>query len=256
VRDARPATGEYRAKKPPECQEGHEDARDDRGRGRALRLLVADEGPRRGASRGRCSRARCRTRRGASARSATTWWPSMTPCAGATTGSSGPSRRGTPSGFATLERMRPTASLPDSMNAMRAAGGELLPQGRRGVRPREGRLRAARERSAQGDARLDAARKGARPCSRTTARRRGTSATACLGLTFKSKANSIDPDVIEAREAVERPSATSEAMVLFNEGETLLRRRQPLLVAMAASSGEFREHPHAVKRASRRQRSG
>ncbi len=59
-------------------------------------------------------------------------------------------------------------------------------------------------------------------------------------LTLKSKMNSVDPGTIEAQEeAVTRAEKDFEALVLFNEGENFSVGANLMLVAMAASSGDF-----------------
>ncbi len=59
-------------------------------------------------------------------------------------------------------------------------------------------------------------------------------------LTLKSKMNSVDPSTIEAQEeAVARAEKDFEALVLFNEGENFSVGANLMLVAMAASSGDF-----------------
>lgn len=59
-------------------------------------------------------------------------------------------------------------------------------------------------------------------------------------LTLKSKMNSVDPGTIEAQEeAVSRAERDFEALVLFNEGENFSVGANLMLVAMAASSGDF-----------------
>ena len=50
-----------------------------------------------------------------------------------------------------------------------------------------------------------------------------------LGLTFKTKANSIDPDVIAMlTQAAERAERDFRALVIANDGRALLRRREPV----------------------------
>lgn len=61
-----------------------------------------------------------------------------------------------------------------------------------------------------------------------------------VSLTLKSKMNSVDPNTIEAVEkAVEVAEDRFEGLVLFNEGENFSVGANLMLVAMAASSGDF-----------------
>ncbi len=88
-------------------------------------------------------------------------------------------------GFAeTTERMvKDGIALPASITKMKASGGdELLQGGLGGLGPHEERLRRPPGRPAERDApAAPYARREEPRCSRTTARRRGTSATACWG---------------------------------------------------------------------------
>jgi 3-hydroxyacyl-CoA dehydrogenase len=61
-----------------------------------------------------------------------------------------------------------------------------------------------------------------------------------LGLTFKTKANSIDPDVISMiGQAVEKAETDFRALVIANEGEHFCVGANLLLVVMSASQGQF-----------------
>ncbi len=61
-----------------------------------------------------------------------------------------------------------------------------------------------------------------------------------VALTLKSKMNSVDPGTIEAQErAVEIAEDRYEALVLFNEGDNFSVGANLMLVAMAASTGDF-----------------
>jgi len=61
-----------------------------------------------------------------------------------------------------------------------------------------------------------------------------------LGLTFKTKANSIDPDVISMLgRAVEKAETDFRAMVIANEGEHFCVGANLFLVVMAATQGEW-----------------
>ncbi len=69
-----------------------------------------------------------------------------------------------------------------------------------------------------------------------------------LGLTFKTKANSIDPDVIGMiGEAVERAETDFRALVIANEGEHFCVGANLLLVVMSASQGHFDQIRDMIK---------
>jgi 3-hydroxyacyl-CoA dehydrogenase len=69
-----------------------------------------------------------------------------------------------------------------------------------------------------------------------------------LGLTFKTKANSIDPDVISMiGQAVEKAETDFRAMVIANEGEHFCVGANLLLVVMSASQGQFDQIGQMVK---------
>lgn len=69
-----------------------------------------------------------------------------------------------------------------------------------------------------------------------------------LGLTFKTKANSIDPDVIAMLgKAVEKAETDFRALVIANEGEHFCVGANLLLVVMSASQGQFDQIGEMVK---------
>lgn len=69
-----------------------------------------------------------------------------------------------------------------------------------------------------------------------------------LGLTFKTKANSIDPDVVSMiGQAVEKAETDFRAMVIANEGEHFCVGANLLLVVMSASQGQFDQIGQLVK---------
>jgi 3-hydroxyacyl-CoA dehydrogenase len=69
-----------------------------------------------------------------------------------------------------------------------------------------------------------------------------------LGLTFKTKANSIDPDVISMiGQAVEKAETDFRALVIANEGEHFCVGANLLLVVMSASQGQFDQIGEMVK---------
>lgn len=69
-----------------------------------------------------------------------------------------------------------------------------------------------------------------------------------LGLTFKTKANSIDPDVISMiGKAVDKAETDFRGMVIANEGEHFCVGANLLLVVMSASQGQFDQIGEMVK---------
>jgi len=69
-----------------------------------------------------------------------------------------------------------------------------------------------------------------------------------LGLTFKTKANSIDPDVISMiGQAVDKAETDFRALVIANEGEHFCVGANLLLVVMSASQGQFDQIGEMVK---------
>lgn len=69
-----------------------------------------------------------------------------------------------------------------------------------------------------------------------------------LGLTFKTKANSIDPDTISMiHQAAERAERDFRGMVLVNQGEHFCVGANLLLVVMNASQGQFEPIREMVK---------
>ncbi len=69
-----------------------------------------------------------------------------------------------------------------------------------------------------------------------------------LGLTFKTKANSIDPDVISMiGQAVDKAETDFRGLVIANEGEHFCVGANLLLVVMSASQGQFDQIGEMVK---------
>jgi 3-hydroxyacyl-CoA dehydrogenase len=69
-----------------------------------------------------------------------------------------------------------------------------------------------------------------------------------LGVTFKTKANSIDPDVINfLSQAAERAERDFRAIVIANEGDHFCVGANLLLVAMASSQGQWDQIRSMVK---------
>ena len=161
-----------------------------------VRKLVADAGQGRASSRGRCSRGRSPTRRGASARSPTSVVAIDDAMKWGYNWELGPFETWDALGFdddrRPHEEGRHRAARVDREDA-RGGREELLHGRRQGLRPRS---RASTSSAATDPRDRDAHRRcarAARPCSRTTAPRRGTSATACSGSRSRPRRTASTP---------------------------------------------------------------
>jgi 3-hydroxyacyl-CoA dehydrogenase len=151
-------------------------------------------------------------------------------------------------GFAdTLARMEKDGlALPASIQAMRASGaasfykgGQVfdLLQGKYVDNPQNPRT-----------ATLGALRKGAKPVLANDGAEAWDLGDGVLGLTFKSKANSLDADVIGMlQKAIERAESDFRAMVIANQGEHFCVGANLFLVAMAGTSKDEASLRNVVK---------
>jgi 3-hydroxyacyl-CoA dehydrogenase len=130
-------------------------------------------------------------------------------------------------------------ALPDSIKKMKAAGATAF-YGEGGkvfdllkstyVQPKVDKRYAA----------LPALRKGNAPVLKNDGAEAWDLGDGVLGLTFKSKANSIDPDVIAMLgQATERAEQDFRAMVIVNQGEHFCVGANLLLVVMSAGAGQW-----------------
>jgi 3-hydroxyacyl-CoA dehydrogenase len=140
---------------------------------------------------------------------------------------------------ATLDRMKKDGfALPASIDRMRAAGAKSfyadgkvfdLARGAYVARPADPRT-----------ATLTVLRRGGAPVLKNDGAEAWDLGDGVLGLTFKTKANSIDPDVIAMlRDAVERAEKDFRALVLANTGEHFCVGANLLLVVMSASQQQY-----------------
>ena len=91
-------------------------------------------------------------------------------------------------------------------------------------------------------------RKGEKPVLKNDGAEAWDLGDGVLGLTFKTKANSIDPDVIAMiGKAVEKAETDFRALVIANEGEHFCVGANLLLVVMSASQGQFDQIGEMVK---------
>jgi hypothetical protein len=125
---------------------------------------------------------------------------------------------------------------------MPESGATCFYRGRRGLRSRK-RASTCRGRSTRATRPCSLRRKGG-PVLSNDGGEAWDLGDGVLGVTFKTKANSLDPDSIDAHpRGVERPSRTSRRWCIANEGEHFCVGANLMLVAMAAGSGDW-EHPH------------
>jgi 3-hydroxyacyl-CoA dehydrogenase len=146
-------------------------------------------------------------------------------------------------GFETVvDRMKKDGvALPASIDKMRASGAKSFytDDGRVfDVLRGEYRKREVDPRTAT----LTVLRKGGAPVLKNDGAEAWDLGDGVLGLTFKTKANSIDADVIKMiPEAVARAEKDFRAMVVANEGEHFCVGANLFLVAMAASQKQWKE---------------
>jgi 3-hydroxyacyl-CoA dehydrogenase len=143
-------------------------------------------------------------------------------------------------GFAaTVERMEKDGiALPDSIKKMKAAGAKSFYDGNK-----VWDLVAARYVERNIDPRtatFEILRRGQAPVLKNDGAEAWDLGDGVLGLTFKTKANSIDPDVISMiSQATERAERDFRGMVLTNSGEHFCVGANLFLVVMAASQGQW-----------------
>jgi 3-hydroxyacyl-CoA dehydrogenase len=95
---------------------------------------------------------------------------------------------------------------------------------------------------------LAQARKGDKPVLSNDGAEAWDLGDGVLGLTFKTKANSIDPDIIKGiGDAVERAERDFRAMVLLNQGEHFSVGANLLLVVMSAAQQQWDQIKDLVK---------
>jgi 3-hydroxyacyl-CoA dehydrogenase len=149
---------------------------------------------------------------------------------------------------AVVDRMKKDGvALPASIDKMRASGAQCFTteDGRvfdllRG----EYRKREVDPRTAS----LAAVRKGGAPVLKNDGAEAWDLGDGVLGLTFKTKANSIDPDVISMiHDSVAKAESDFRAMVVANQGEHFCVGANLFLVVMAASQKQWDQIGQLVK---------
>jgi 3-hydroxyacyl-CoA dehydrogenase len=149
---------------------------------------------------------------------------------------------------AVVDRMKKDGTaLPASIDKMRASGAKSFytADGRvfdlvRG----EYKKQATDPRTAT----LTMLRKGTAPVLKNDGAEAWDLGDGVLGLTFKTKANSIDPDVIKSiHDAVAKAESSFDAMVVANQGEHFCVGANLLLVVMSASQKQWTEIGDMVK---------
>ena len=141
---------------------------------------------------------------------------------------------------AVVDRMKKDGTaLPASIDKMRASGaksfytndGRVFDLLRGAYRKRELDSRTAT---------LTVLRKGSAPVLKNDGAEAWDLGDGVLGLTFKTKANSIDPDVIQMiHDSVAKAETDFQAMVLANQGEHFCVGANLLLVVMSASQQQW-----------------
>ncbi len=147
----------------------------------------------------------------------------------------------------TLDRMKKDGiSIPPSIEKMRASGATSFYKGdevfdlvankyvKRAIDPR--------------NATFDILKKGNAPVLSNDGAEAWDLGDGVLGVTFKTKANSIDPDVIQMlHDAAARAEKDFRAIVVANKGEHFCVGANLFLVVMAASQGNWEQIRTMVK---------
>ena len=143
---------------------------------------------------------------------------------------------------AAVDRMKKDGvALPASIEKMRAAGAKSFYRRRRGLRPPQGRVQT-RSPPTRGPRRSRRSARAAAPVLKNDGAEAWDLGDGVLGLTFKTKANSIDPDVIAMLEkAVEKAETDFRALVVANQGEHFCVGANLFLVVMAARQKEWEQ---------------
>ncbi|HEY2510469.1 MAG TPA: 3-hydroxyacyl-CoA dehydrogenase/enoyl-CoA hydratase family protein [Polyangiaceae bacterium] len=144
-------------------------------------------------------------------------------------------------GFAeTTDRMQKDGiALPPSIAKMKEAGATGFYKGDKEVWDLTKNAYVARELDPR-NATLPQLRKGTAPVLKNDGAEAWDLGDGVLGLTFKSKANSIDPDVITMlNQAAEKAERDFRALVIANEGEHFCVGANLFLVVMAAGAKQW-----------------
>jgi 3-hydroxyacyl-CoA dehydrogenase len=143
-------------------------------------------------------------------------------------------------GFAaTTDRMlKDGIKLPESVMAMKASGAKGFYDGDKVYDLQKGAY-VTREKDPR-NATFDILKRGGAPVLKNDGAEAWDLGDGVLGLTFKSKANSIDADVISMLgQAVEKAEQSFKAMVIANSGEHFCVGANIFLVVMAAGQKEW-----------------
>jgi 3-hydroxyacyl-CoA dehydrogenase len=140
---------------------------------------------------------------------------------------------------ATTDRMlKDGVKLPESVLAMKASGAKGFYDGDK-VYDLQKKAYVTRETDPR-NATFEILKRGGAPVLKNDGAEAWDLGDGVLGLTFKSKANSIDPDVIAMiTKAVERAEESFQALVVANSGEHFCVGANLFLVVMAASQKEW-----------------
>jgi 3-hydroxyacyl-CoA dehydrogenase len=136
--------------------------------------------------------------------------------------------------------------LPDSVKKMKASGATAFYKDGQEFDLRKGEYVKRKEDPRY--ATLPMLRKGGKPVLKNDGAEAWDLGDGVLGLTFKTKANSIDPDVISMLgQAADKAEQEFRALVIANEGEHFCVGANLLLVVMAGSQGQWDQIRDMVK---------
>ena len=147
----------------------------------------------------------------------------------------------------TVDRMQKDGiKLPDSILKMKSSGATSFYKDGQVYEPLQGKY-VAQKRDPR-EITLQQARKGGSPVLKNDGAEAWDLGDGVLGLTFKTKANSLDPDVISMfHQAVTRAEKDFGGMLIFNEGEHFSVGANLMLIVMAAGAQDWKQIGDIVK---------
>jgi 3-hydroxyacyl-CoA dehydrogenase len=147
----------------------------------------------------------------------------------------------------TVERMdKDGVALPDSIKKMKAAGATSFYKGNEVWDLQTGKY-VAREIDPR-NATIDTVRKGGAAVLKNDGAEAWDMGDGVLGLTFKTKMNSLDPDVIKMLgDAADRAEKDFRALIVVNKGEHFCVGANLALLAMSAGMGQWDQIREMVK---------
>ncbi len=151
-------------------------------------------------------------------------------------------------GFAaTVDRMQKDGiKLPDAILKMKSSGATSFYKDGAVFEPLQGKY--VEQKRDPREITLQNARRGASPVLKNDGAEAWDLGDGVLGLTFKTKANSLDPDVISMfHDAVARAEKDFAGMLIFNEGEHFSVGANLMLIVMAAGAQDWKQIEGIVK---------